>query len=67
VLRDVRNELLSPDKAAADYGVIVNVGNWTVDTARTARRRDEIRKARGWTVVPKVQRQDPVPLVRAAE
>src|SRR3954453_22818218 len=48
VLRDVRNELLSPEKAAADYGVVVNVRNWTVDQSATARRREEIRKARAW-------------------
>src|SRR4051812_46500169 len=67
VLRDVRNELLSPEKAAADYGVIVNVRDWTIDQAATARRREEIRKARDWEAVPKVQWHDPVPLARAAE
>ena len=67
VLRDVRNELLSAEKAAADYGVIVNVADWTVDQAATVRRRDEIRLARGWTAVPKVQRHDQMPLPRAAE
>jgi len=67
VLRDVRNELLSPGKAAADYGVVVNVGNWTVDRAATKRRHDEIRTARAWDAVPKVQWHDPVPLARAAE
>ena len=67
VLRDVRNELLSPDKALADYGVVIDAGAWTVDAAATAKRRGEIRKARGWDTVPKVQRHDPVTLQRAAE
>ena len=38
VLRDVRNELLSPQKALADYGVVVDTAAWTVDDAATARR-----------------------------
>jgi N-methylhydantoinase B len=67
VLRDVRNELLSPMKAEADYGVVVDLAQWKVDEAATKRCRDEIRKARGWTAVPKVQRHDPMPLSRAAE
>jgi N-methylhydantoinase B len=67
VLRDVRNELLSVEKAAADYGVVVNVRDWTIDEAATAKRRDVIRTARNWTTTPKVQRHDPVPLSRAAE
>ena len=67
VLRDARNELLSPAKAAADYGVIVDIATWTVDAPATARRRDEIRRARGWTSAPKVQWHDPVPAAQAAE
>ena len=38
VLRDVRNELLSPEKAAADYGVVV-------DLARLDGRRGRDREA----------------------
>ena len=71
VLKDVRNELLSPQKAADDYGVIVDTARWTIDAAATAKRREEIKQARGWEVVPKVQWQDPPtagqPAVRAAE
>src|SRR5947199_8111548 len=63
VLRDVRNELLSPEKAEADYGVVVNLAAWKVDEAATQRRCDEIRKARGWRDVPKVH-HDPMPLSR---
>ena len=67
VLRDVRNELLSPEKALADYGVVIDISAWKVDAAATARRRAEIAQARGWTETPKVQRHDPVLLARAAE
>ena len=67
MLRDVRNELLSPQRALADYGVVIDLAAWTVDEAATGRRRAEIAKARGWTAVPKVQRHDPVLLARAAE
>ncbi len=65
VLKDVRNELLSAAKAAYDYGVIVDTTRWTVDAAATAKRREEIRHARGWDVVPKVQWHDPIGLDRA--
>ena len=60
VLRDVRNELLSPDKAAADYGVVIDTKAWRVDAATTAERRSAIRARRGWRDVPKVQRHDPL-------
>ena len=50
VLRDVRNELLSPAKAAADYGVVVDTaaldGRRGRDRARAAPRSAS---ARGWT------------------
>jgi N-methylhydantoinase B len=67
VLRDVRNELLSPAKAEADYGVVIDTARRTIDTAATRMRRDEIRVARGWDKLPKVQRHDPVLLHRAGE
>ncbi|HUN47453.1 MAG TPA: hydantoinase B/oxoprolinase family protein, partial [Stellaceae bacterium] len=67
VLRDVRNELLSPDKARADYGVVVNLAGWTVDASATTALRDEMRRRRGWTEVPKLQWQDPTLQARAAE
>jgi len=71
VLKDVRNELLSAAKAADDYGVIVDTARWTVDATATTKRREEIRRVRGWEVVPKVQWQDPPTAgqsaVRAAE
>ena len=65
VLRDVRNELLSPDKAAADYGVVIDTKAWRVDTAATAQHRSVIRARRGWRDVPKVQRHDPLAACRA--
>jgi len=67
VLRDVRNELLSPVKALADYGVIVDSAKWVVDQAATDTARARIRKARGWQAVPKVQWLDPMTPKAAAE
>ncbi|HTS92847.1 MAG TPA: hydantoinase B/oxoprolinase family protein [Stellaceae bacterium] len=67
VLKDVRNELLSPAKALADYGVAIDPAALTVDLAQTQRRREEMRRARGWREVPKVQWHDPPTLARAAE
>ncbi len=61
VLRDVCNDLLSPEKAAADYGVIVDGRTRSVNDAATERQRAEIRARRGWREVPKVQWTDPVP------
>lgn len=67
VLRDVRNELLSPGKAEADYGVVIDLKVWRVDEPATKRRREAIRAARGWPRVPKVQWSDPSPPRQAAE
>jgi N-methylhydantoinase B len=67
VLKDVRNELLSPAKAAADYGVVIDTKRWSVDVAATKGRRAEIAARRGWREAPRVQRRDPLPLEPAAE
>jgi N-methylhydantoinase B len=67
VLRDVRNELLSPGKAEADYGVVIDTTRWLVDDTATQQRRAGIREARGWSTAPKVQRHDPINLKPAAE
>jgi N-methylhydantoinase B len=67
VLRDVRNEFLSANRARADYGVIVDIKAWRVDIAATEKLRAEIKAARGWSDVPKVQWHDPVALNRAAK
>ncbi len=64
VLRDVRNELLSATRALADYGVVITEN--AVDMKATAKRRIEIRAARGWREVPAVQREDPPPQARRA-
>ena len=64
VLRDVRNELLSPAKALTDYGVVVVEKE--IDAKATAKRRAEMRAARGWREVPAVQREDPLPKTRKA-
>lgn len=63
VLRDVRNEVLSVARAAADYGVVIE--GRAVDVAATERLRAKLRQRRGWHTPPKVQRTDPLP--RAAE
>jgi N-methylhydantoinase B len=59
VLKDLRNELLSPAKAMADYGVVLDASGTQVDGAATGRLREEMRHRRGWTEVPKVQRANP--------
>ncbi|MFN0305837.1 MAG: hydantoinase B/oxoprolinase family protein [Burkholderiales bacterium] len=60
VLKDVRNELLSVSKAKQDYGVVIDIGRWSIDEAATHAARAAIRAARGWREVPKVQRDDPI-------
>jgi N-methylhydantoinase B len=56
VARDVRNEVVSVAAARADYGVIVEAHSFEVDRAGTARLRDQMRAARGWTKPPAVSR-----------
>jgi len=64
VLKDVKNELLSVRKAEADYGVVIIKKE--IDTRATAKKRAEIRAARGWREVPAVQREDPLPKAKKA-
>lgn len=45
VLRDVRNEFVSPESARRDYGVVLAPEGWAVDAAATARLREELRAA----------------------
>ena len=66
VLRDVRNEFLSAERARADYGVIVDTKAWRVDIPATEKLRADIKAARGWREAPKVQWHDPATLHRAA-
>ena len=56
VVTDVRNELLSVERAAADYGVVVDTARWAVDAAATEARRSAIRAARGDAPLPAVDR-----------
>jgi N-methylhydantoinase B len=70
VLRDVLNELVSQKSARDDYGVVVVEERsdrptvrregaptvLTIDADATARRRAELRAARGWTTPPVVSR-----------
>jgi len=67
VLRDLRNEFLSAERARADYGVIVDTKAWRVDIPATEKLRAEIKAARGWREAPKVQWHDPATLHRGAE
>jgi N-methylhydantoinase B len=67
VLRDVRNELLSPEKAAADYGVVVDVAAWCIDEAATSAAREAIRAARPAGELPVVAWEDPPETAGAAE
>ena len=64
VLRDVRNELLSAEKARRDYGVIVDTAAWKIDEAATGRLRDEMRRTRTGEL-PKVSWDDPRPALAA--
>ena len=55
VLRDVLNELVSVESARDDYGVVITATR-EMDVAATARRRTELRAARGWVTPPVVSR-----------
>jgi N-methylhydantoinase B len=67
VLWDVKNELLSAARAAADYGVVIDPRRWRVDGDATRERRTALAARRGWRRTPVVQRQDPLPAADAAE
>ena len=58
VLRDVRNELVSPGAAEREYGVVIDTGNWQVDDATTARLREQKRAVRADRGTPFVTRDD---------
>ena len=59
VLKDVRNELISLQAAADDYGVVIDVANWKVDIDATKAQREALRTARGWRDVPQVLWEPP--------
>ena len=58
MLRDVRNELVSPAAAERDYGVVVDIERWAVDETATAGLRAERRAARASDALPFVTRDD---------
>ena len=59
VLRDVRNEMLSITTAENEYGVVIDMDDWIVDTEKTEALRVEITQLRGWTETPTVLWEDP--------
>ena len=61
VLRDVRNELVSPAVAERDYGVVIDAGRRAVDEAATGRLRAERRAARSGRGTPFVAWEDDAP------
>ena len=56
VLRDVRNEFVSPLAAREQYGVVIDTVSWTVDEAATARLRDPMRSASADRPTPFIDR-----------
>ena len=58
VLRDVRNELVSPAAAERDYGVVIDTDGRAVDEAATVRLRARRRAERGEDEVPFVTWDD---------
>ena len=67
VLRDVRNEFLSVERARREYGVVVNVSDWSIDQAASDELRVRIRAQRGDNNPPAVTWDDWTLLVEAAE
>ncbi len=59
VLKDVRNELLSVENAARDYGVVVLAAPWRVDEPASEALRERRREARGAEPLPTVRWHDP--------
>jgi N-methylhydantoinase B len=56
VLRDVRNDFVSPEAARADYGVVLDPAALSVDATATEELRARLRRARGWRQPPAVSR-----------
>lgn len=54
VQRDVRNEVVTADAAARDYGVVIDPRTFAVDLDATKEHRAHLREMRGWTETPKV-------------
>ena len=66
VLRDVKNELVSPAAARRDYGVVLDGMPPAVDGAATRQLREWLRARRNWQEPPAVSR-DPADYEIAAE
>jgi hypothetical protein len=66
VLRDVKNELVSPASARRDYGVVLAGMPPSVDGAATRQLRERLRARRNWHEPPDVSR-DPTEYGVAAE
>ena len=58
VLKDVRNEYVSPESARRDYGVVIDTESRAVDTTATEQLRAEMRAARGNVPLPPVVWED---------
>ena len=58
VLKDVRNEFVSPQAARNEYGVVIDLENWMVDERATEDLRADKRATRDWAEVPKVLREE---------
>jgi N-methylhydantoinase B len=64
VLRDLRNELVSPASARRDYGVVVAGTPPAIDWAATRQWRERLRARRNWRQPPAVSRdpaEDAIP------
>ena len=58
VLKDVRNEFVSLERAAKDYGVVINEATWQIDEAATTRLREAHREKHGAEPLPTVTWED---------
>ena len=58
VLKDVRNEFVSLERAATDYGVVINDATWQIDEAATTRLRETHREKHGAEPLPTVTWED---------
>ena len=56
VLKDVRNELVSPNAARDDYGVVIDCVHWAVDEEATREMRAKLRALRGSAPAERVVR-----------
>jgi N-methylhydantoinase B len=56
VLSDVRNEYVSPEMAREQYGVVVDIADWSVNQKATEDLRSKLRARRGTEPLPFVDR-----------